>query len=182
MNEGPSDGEVIARVLGGDSEAFGLLVDRYQAECAAFATHVTGSPDEAADVVQESFVRAYRALRRCRDRERFKGWLFRIVSNQCKTHLARWKRRRPAPLSAASHVASGDASDVETDAAELRRAVQGALEELSLDQREALVLRYAHGMTLPEMADVLGVSVPALKMRLSRGRDALREKLAGLMS
>lgn len=182
MNQGLSDTDVIARVLAGDTEAFGLLVDRHEADCAAFATHMVGSPDEAADVVQESFVRAYRALRRCRDPERFKGWLFRIVSNQSKTHLARRKRRPTAPLSAAGHVPSDDASDVETDAADVRRTVLGALAALSIDHREALVLKYVHDMSLPEMADALGVSVPALKMRLSRGRDALREKLADVMS
>jgi len=181
MGSSSTDAEIIARVLDGDTEAFGILVDRYQAECAAFAKHMTGSWDDAADVVQESLVRAFKSLRRCRDRDRFKGWLFRIVSNQCKTHLMRRRTRLVEPLGAAAAVATDHTPEAAVEADELRRQVRGALLELPPDQREALLLKYVNGLSLPEMSEVLGTSVPALKMRLLRARGGLRALLARVM-
>ena len=177
MSAGPSDAEVIARVLDGDTEAFGVLVDRYQDEFAAYAKHMTGSRDDAADIVQESLIRAYNSLGRCSERERFKGWLFRIVSNQCKSHLARARRRMRSPLDSLIDEPGAATPDADAEAAELRDRVQRALQELPADQREALVLKYLHGLSLPEMAELLSCSVPALKMRLLRGREGLRETL-----
>src|SRR6185503_20950079 len=78
MTQTLADAEVVERVLDGDVEAFGILVDRYQDEFAGFATLMTGSPDDAADVIQDAFVRAFHGLRGCRDRDNFKSWLFRI--------------------------------------------------------------------------------------------------------
>lgn len=174
MNRGPSDREVIERVLDGDIEAFGLLVDRYGGRLAAYAKHMTGSRDEAEDIVQESLVRAFKSLRQCKDRDRFGGWLFKIVSNQCKTYLARKKRKREDPLTtAAGEVASG-ATGSAAEAEELKIKVHAALQRLSLEQREALILRYVQGMSLGEMSELLATSIPALKMRLLRGRQNLR--------
>lgn len=180
MAEQRSDAEVIKLVLSGDTEAFGVLMDRYERECAAYARYMTGSQDDAADVVQESLVRAYRSLRRCRNPERFKGWLFRIVSNQCKTHLARRNHRKRESLSVLEERHSDSAPDADAEAGELRRMVHESLQTLPVDQREALVLKYVHGMSLSEMAEVLSTSVPALKMRLLRGRELLRERLKGM--
>jgi len=183
MNGGPSDAEVIARVLGGDTELFGILVDRYQDEFARYAKYMTGSEDDAADVIQDSLVRAYRSLRRCGDPESFKGWLFRIVSNQCKTHLARRRRRRLEPLAdEAEEVPSSADPAADAEGADLRRKVHQALQELPTDQREALVLKYVEELSLPEMARLLSASVSALKMRLLRGRRELLAKLQGVLT
>ncbi len=182
MSENPTDAEVIARVLAGDADLFGVLVDRYQDEFARYATYMTGSVDEAADVIQESLVRAYRSLRRCGDRANFKGWLFRIVSNQCKTALARRRRRGWEPLSEeAAEVPSAADPGADAEAADLRRRIHRALQELPGDQREALVLKYVEGVSLPEMATMLSASISALKMRLLRGRRELLARLEGVM-
>src|SRR5213594_1683862 len=85
----PSDAEVVARVLGGDREVFGLVIRRYETGLVRFATRMLGSSDAAADAVAESFVRAYRHLASCRDPARLRTWLYRIVANRCKSHLAR---------------------------------------------------------------------------------------------
>src|SRR5438876_12429773 len=85
----PSDAEVVARVLGGDREVFGLVIRRYETGLVRFATRMLGSSDAAADAVAESFVRAYRHLASCRDPARLRTWLYRIVANRCKGHLAR---------------------------------------------------------------------------------------------
>ena len=178
MSDSPTDAEIIARVLDGDTESFGVLVDRYQHEFAAFAKYMTGSAEEAADIVQESLVRAFKALRRCQDRANFKGWLFRIVSNQAKTHLKRRKRRSTEPLS--EEIEAPQDLGSESEAADLRRRVHQALQQLPTDQREALVLKYVEGLSLPEMCRLLRASASALKMRLLRGRSALREKFEGV--
>jgi RNA polymerase sigma-70 factor (ECF subfamily) len=182
MNRVATDAEVVSRVLAGDVEAFGVLVDRYQDEFAGYAKYMTGSADEAADIIQESLVRAYRALRRCRDPDNFKGWLFRIVSNQCKTHLARRQRRgEEGGEGERREPAAADDPHGDLEMADLRRRLHDALQALPLDQREALVLKYVEGLSLEEMAERLSASVSALKMRLLRGRASLRAKLEGVL-
>ncbi len=175
-----SDSEVIGRVLDGQPEAFGLLVDRYQDEFARYARFMSGSEEDAADIIQESLIRAYRSLHRCREPDNFKGWLFSIVSNRCKTHLARQRRRRTEALSpilpdpkAGELVSRGAERD------EVRRKVEEALEGLSHEQREAIVLKYIEDKSLQDISTMTGSSLPALKMRLLRARSLLRERLNG---
>src|SRR5436189_6476865 len=92
----PSDAEVVARVLGGDREVFGLVIRRYETGLVRFATRMLGSSDAAADAVAESFVRAYRHLAGCRDPGRLRTWLYRIVANRCKSRCARRANARVA--------------------------------------------------------------------------------------
>ncbi len=182
MGEDVPDAAVIARVRAGDVEAFAVLVDRYQDEFTAYAKHMTGSADDAADIVQESLVRAYRSLGRCGDPARFKGWLFRIVSNQCKTYVARRAHRGRNRLDDVADVlAAPHEADSETREAELKLRLEEALLQLPAEQREALVLRYIHDLSIAEMTQVAGASIPALKMRLKRGREALRARLDGTL-
>lgn len=181
MSDGPTDSEIIGRVLDGDTDLFGVLVDRYGNEFARYAKYMIGSADEAADVIQESLVRAFRSLRRCQDRTNFKGWLFRIVSNQCKTHITRRRRRSLESLDAATEIPAVENPVADAEAADLQRRVREALEELPREQREALVLKYIEGLSLPEMAEALSVSVPALKMRLLRARRELLAKVQGVL-
>lgn len=180
MAAAATDSEIIERVLEGDVEAFGILVERYQHEFAAYAKYMMGSADEAADVVQESLVRAYRSLRRCRERANFKGWLFRIVSNQCKTHVTRRRRQAEMFSETAEEPVAPDDPDREAQAEELRRQVHEALQELPTEQREPLVLRYVEGWSVSEIAQFVGASVSAVKMRLLRARSALRERFEGV--
>ncbi|MBI4499529.1 MAG: sigma-70 family RNA polymerase sigma factor [Gemmatimonadetes bacterium] len=182
MTDSLPDAEVVRLVLAGDRESFAILVERYQHAFAAYAINMTGTPDDAADVIQESLVRAFRFLNRCQDPANFKAWLFRIVSNQCKTYVTRGARRRTLPLEAGAEVTAPDDPAHEASVADLQRRVRRALLDLPTDQREALLLKYVEGLSLPEMAEVLNVSVPALKMRLLRGRENLRDKLEGLLA
>jgi RNA polymerase sigma-70 factor (ECF subfamily) len=173
------DAEIIARVLRGETELFGILVDRYADEFARYAKYMTGNAEDAADVIQESLVRAFRSLRRCQDTARFKGWLFRIVCNQCKTHLSS-RRRTMRPLEEAEELAAPDDPAADAEAADVRRRIEGVLQELPDEQREVLILKYVEGMSIPEMAETLSASVPALKMRLVRARRGLLAKLDGV--
>ncbi len=170
------DAEVVAHVLGGDVEAFGILIRRYEPGLHRFASRMLGSADAAADAVAEGLVRAYRHLRSCREPARFRTWVYRIVANRCKSHLA----RRPA----------GDLSlddlpplpDPVDNVAALERAEQvalvtRALGELSPEKRQAFLLKHVEGMSYEEMAAVTGARIPTLKMRVHRAREALLDTL-----
>ncbi len=176
VSGGPSDAEVVARVLGGDPEAFGLVIRRYEAGLVRFATRMLGSRDGAADAVAESFVRAYRHLASCREPSRLRTWLYRIVANRCKSHLA---RRPVADLSLddAPPVADPVDNEVALERAEQLTLVARALGELPPEKREAFVLKHVEGLSYQEMAAVTGERIPTLKMRVHRAREALLKVL-----
>jgi RNA polymerase sigma-70 factor (ECF subfamily) len=172
-----TDAELVVRTRAGDPDAFGTLVSRYYDACWRFAYHMLGERADAEDVVQEAFLRAYLAIGRYDERDQFRGWLFRILTNQCRNALtSRGRRTRrfvqddlaiqlaPAPLGAL-------AAGVE-DAALLR-----ALAQLDPLQREAVLLKYAEGLEYGEMAAMTGAGESALKMRVKRGSERLRALL-----
>jgi len=176
VREGPSDAEVVARVLGGDREAFGLIVRRYESGLLRFATRVLGSRDAAADAVAESLVRAYRHLASCRDPTRLRTWLYRIVANRCKSHLA---RRATGDVSLDDVPPIADPADNEAALERVQQlaVVEQALAMLSPEKREAFVLKHVEGMSYQEMAAVTGERIPTLKMRVHRAREALLKVL-----
>src|SRR3954471_8586980 len=92
--ESPTDGQIVARVLAGDVDAYALLVARYRDRLGRYAFHMLGSREDAEEALQDAFVRAYRSLGRCDDPEKFGAWLFRILLNRCRTSGARGSRRR----------------------------------------------------------------------------------------
>lgn len=172
----------MAEVRAGNRAAFGILVERYQDRMMAYAVHMGCDHDEAADVVQDGFVRAYRHLGRCGDPHRFAGWLFRIVSNVCRSRLRRGRKRRTLRVEGLAAALPTDSPDPEAraESAATRAEVTAALAKVSPEQREALVLKYLEGRSLGEMSELTGASPSALKMRLKRGREALRVELAPL--
>jgi RNA polymerase sigma-70 factor (ECF subfamily) len=172
-SDGPSDVDVIARVLAGDTQAFSRLVARYQRTLYRHAVALVLDHDTAGDMVQDAFVRAYTSLRDCRDRTRFRAWLFQTLRNRCLDHLKE-ARRRSLPLDAAASVedpADGPMRLVERRA--LRTEIERALARLPAAQREAFVMHYVDGMSYEAMADLLGTSVSAVKMRALRAREML---------
>src|ERR1051325_8717616 len=152
---GASDAEVVARVLGGDSEGLGLVVLPRPAGGRRIRGRMLGSRDAAADAVAESFVRAYRHLASCREPARLRTWLYRIVANRCKSHLA----RRPiadVSLDEAPPVADPADTEVELERAEQLALVQRALARLSPEKREAFLLKHVEGVSYEEMGSVTG--------------------------
>jgi RNA polymerase sigma-70 factor (ECF subfamily) len=180
VNEGPPDGEVVARVLGGDGEAFGILIRRYEPGLLRFATRMLGNPDAAADAVAESLVRAYRHLAQCRDPARLRSWLYRITGNRCRSHLAR-RHTSDIPLSEAPPLADSSDSWVALERGEQVALVERALAALPAEKREAFVLKHVEGMSYEEMAAVTGARIPTLKMRVHRAREALLAALEELV-
>lgn len=174
----PSDGDVVLRVLGGERDAFRLLVRRYQDLLYGHALRLTGGPDAAADLTQAALVKAYAQLSRCRDPERFGGWVYRILVNGCKDHLKSQRRRDTTSLDAVrERVATGPTPAEHVERAEIRHTIQTALARLPDVQREAFVLKHGEGLSYEEMESLLRVSVPALKMRVHRAREALKSIL-----
>lgn len=175
--DGLPDAEVVRAVLEGDREAYAVLVRRYTDVLFAHATHMVGHRDDAADVVQRALVRGFRRLASCREPARVGPWLFRIVSNACRDHL-KLRRTRHLPLDGAPPLPSGGRRpDAEAERTELRESLRRALDRLDPEQKEAFVLKHVDGRSYSEMSSLLGVSVPALKMRVHRAREGLEDLL-----
>ena len=169
-----SDQDVISRVIGGERDAFAMLIGRYSDPLYRHALGMTGSPDVAEDILQTSFIKAFHHLGEVRGR--FDAWLFRIVANGCKDWL---KNIRRTHLSYdEDDQASGYATpDEDLDRTELRSDLDYALAQLAPSLREAFIMKHVEGRSYEEMADLLGTTVGALKMRVHRAREALQALL-----
>ena len=178
---GSSDADLIAAVIAGNIDSFSLLVRRHQDTCVRFAVRMLGSRVDADDVLQSAFMRAFRNLRSCRDRERFGGWLYQIVVNECRTFATRRKRREQRFLSATAEIerAIAPGSD-ETPDRDVGGHIERALGMLPADQREAFLLKHVEELTYEEISEMTGASVSALKMRVKRAADSLRDLLDGV--
>jgi RNA polymerase sigma-70 factor (ECF subfamily) len=170
------DADIVARVLNGDRDAFGVLVRRHQDMLFAHAVRMTGRGDVAADLVQASLIKAYTHLDRCRNPEHFGAWAFRIVANRCKDYLKN-VRRRDVDLESAPPIEAGEGPERDLGRRELRDRLADALGRLPEDQRQAFLMKHAEGRSYDEMAELLGVSIGALKMRVHRARESLMELL-----
>jgi RNA polymerase sigma-70 factor (ECF subfamily) len=178
---GSSDADLIADVIAGNTDSFSLLVRRHQDTCVRFAVRMLGSRVDADDVLQSAFMRAFRNLRSCRDRERFGGWLYQIVVNECRTFATRRHRREQRFLSATGEIeraiAPGSDDSAERD---VGGHIERALGMLPADQREAFLLKHVEELTYEEISEMTGASISALKMRVKRAADSLRDLLEGV--
>lgn len=168
------DGELVRRVLAGDVERFGELVERYRVEFGRLAEGLVGDADVAEDALQEAFIAAYRNLGKCRDPDRFRVWFYRIVANCC--HDARRSWRPAVPLEGVDAPAR-ERTEERVEGAELGERLRRALETLPLDQREAFVMKELQEMSYEEMARLLDTRIDALRMRVHRARNLLRQRL-----
>ncbi|NIR46343.1 MAG: sigma-70 family RNA polymerase sigma factor [Gemmatimonadetes bacterium] len=171
-----SDADVVRAVLNGNPEAYGVLVRRYQDKLYRHAERMTGQGDVAAEIVQAALIKGYEKLDRCRDAGRVGAWLFRINANQCRDYL-RDPRRDELRLEADPARESDEHPERDAEQRELRERLAEALERLSPEERQALTLKHVDGCSYPEMSELLGASVSALKMRVHRAREALRTLL-----
>ncbi|MCC6242604.1 MAG: RNA polymerase sigma factor [Gemmatimonadaceae bacterium] len=174
VSDEESDQDVISRVVGGERDAFAVLIGRYSDSLYRHALGMTGSPDVAEDILQTSFIKAFHHLREVRGR--FDAWLFRIVANGCKDWMLNIRR---------AHLSSDEddqasvfaASDEGLDRTGLQSDLDSALAQLAPSLREAFVKKHVEGRSYEEMADLLGTTVGVLKMRVQRAREALQALL-----
>ncbi|MGI9089994.1 MAG: RNA polymerase sigma factor [Gemmatimonadaceae bacterium] len=172
---------IVARVLAGDTGAYGQLVALYRPRCLRYARRMLGEQDDAEDVAQEAFVRAFRSLARCEDPGRFGAWLFSILVNRCRTALekrSRWDRLLARDMENAEAWIQPEVEGTGAEISFSLEQVEAALQQLSTEQREAFLLKHVEEMSYEEMSMLTGTGVSALKMRVSRARDLLRTKLA----
>lgn len=176
-----TDAALVRRVLEGDASAYGILVDRYYERCTRFARHMLGNREDAEEVVQDTFVRAYRSLGRYEDQQRFSAWLMRILVNRCRTAGAR-RQRRERTFVHADVALQEAAEDHPAERAAWREEIARALSRLERDQREAFLLKHVEELSYEEMTEITGAGISALKMRVKRACDRLRELLEEVYS
>ena len=169
-----ADQAIIDRVLAGEQGAFATLIGRYSDPLYRHAVGMTGSPDDAADILQNSFIKAYQHLGEVRGR--FDAWVFRIVANGCKDWLKNI-RRTHLSYEEDDQPSGYETPEEELDRGELRSDLDEALTTLPSSLREAFVMKHVEGRSYEEMAELLQTSVGALKMRVHRAREALQKLL-----
>lgn len=180
------DVDLSRRVQSGDADAFGLLVERHMRRAYAHALGIVGSREDALDLSQEAFARAYRA-RRTFDPERpFYGWLYQILRRLCFNHLRNSRARARLLDGGAADwlVEAGRTATIDPATAalraEARRRVAGAVARLPAHEREVVVLKEFDGLKYREIADLLGVPPGTVMSRLYSARKRLAETLENL--
>ena len=186
--EGGELAAVAARVRAGERDAFRELIELTTPRIYRLALRMLGDPDEADDVVQETYIRAWGRLEELRDPAAVLGWLSRVARNAARDRLRWWKRRKResfdeagAPLARLVAMAdSAPLADEALAAAQTGAAVARAVASLPDKHRVVLLLREADGMSYEEIAESLGVAVGTVESRLHRARAALARKLERL--
>ena len=181
LEPGTTDVVLVARARDGDHDAFGELVRRHQAAALRLAMAVLGSKEEARDVVQDAFVKAYGAIDRFRGDSPVRPWLLRIVANEAKNSRRGRTRRsdrevRHGRLAVVPPPAPDELAALSMDA----RHLLDALATLGHDDREVLVYRYVVGLTETETADSISAPVGTVKSRSSRALTRLRAAMGGV--
>ena len=179
------DAAAVARAMAGDEDAFRVLVERHSRGVFRLAYRMTGSAEDAEDVVQETFVRAYRQLARFEARANFGTWLYRIGFNCSIDHLrTRNHRETRQPLDALDRLApaaSGPTSEDLVFAGEIGERVQRALNALSEQERAAFLMRHYHGCSIDEICHALGLRTNAAKHSIFRAVKKMRTELQPLV-
>jgi len=188
------DDQFIERLKRGDAAAFETLVTERSGEIYGLLYRMTDNVEEARDLTQETFLRAYQSIGHFRGESDLRTWIYRIAINQARNRWRWWRRRRreatvsiDAPeigggrLGLVATLKSNTIRDPEQDAllSERERALKKALSSLKRVYREAVILRDIEGFAYEEIASALSISVGTVKSRLARGRQELRRKLEG---
>jgi RNA polymerase sigma-70 factor, ECF subfamily len=189
----PAETQFIERLKRGDAAAFETLVSERSGEIYGLLYRLTENVEEARDLTQETFLRAFQSIDHFRGESDLRTWIYRIAINQARNRWRWWRRRRrdatvsiDAPeaagrLGLVATLKSTTAKDPEQDtlANERERALKKALGTLKRVYREAVILRDIEGFAYEEIATALDISVGTVKSRLARGRQELRRKLEG---
>ena len=191
MGERTIDRELVERVQQGDKNAFDILVRRYQFKIIKLISRYVHDPNEALDIAQEAFLKAYRALPGFRGESAFYTWLYRIAINTAKNYLVAQGRRPPGSDIDAQEAEQFDGQSMlkeyETPERlllkdELEATVFQAIEDLPDDLRTAITLREFEGMSYEEIAQTMACPIGTVRSRIFRAREAIDKKLRPLLS
>lgn len=188
-----AEDQFLERLRSGDATAFERVVAEHSGDVYALLYRLTTDPEEARDLTQETFLRAFQSIGRFRGDANLKTWIYRIALNQARNRWRWWRRRKrdvtvsldatsernEQPLSASLRDDDALDPEQETLARERESQLRGALSELKRPFREAVILRDVEGFSYEEIAETLALSIGTVKSRLSRGRLELRRKLEG---
>jgi len=179
-----TDEELVARSVAGDHESFNQLILRWERPIYALAYRTIGREEDARDIVQDTFLRAYRALPGFKGQAKFSSWLYRIALNLCRDWVRKQRRTPTVAMPEGVDVAElaseqGPVESIEDLVArrEMSRAVAQAMTQLPDEQRTAIILKEYHGLTFQEIADLQGCPLSTVKTRLYQGLSVLRRHL-----
>jgi RNA polymerase sigma-70 factor (ECF subfamily) len=179
-----TDEELVDRSRGGDVDSFNQLILRWERPIYALAYRVIGREEDARDVCQETFLRAYRALPGFKGEAKFSSWVYRIALNLCRDWIRKQRRnpiqQMPEDIDVLDAAAATEPSESVEDLVarrELTAVVEQAMAGLPEEQRTAIVLKEYHGMTFQEIADLQGCPLSTVKTRLYQGLSVLRRQL-----
>ena len=179
-----TDDELVARSMGGDAESFNQLILRWERPIYALAYRVIGREEDARDVCQETFLRAFRALPGFKGQAKFSSWLYRIALNLCRDWIRRQRRapvmQMPEGVEPGELIAeTGPVESIEdlVSRRQLSALVEQAMALLPEEQRTAVSLVLVEGLSYKEAAQVLCIPIGTVMSRLHRGRKALQKRL-----
>ena len=190
MSEREIDQALVVRVQQGDKKAFDLLVLKYQLRLSKLVSRFLRNQSDVPDVVQEAFIKAYRALPNFRGESAFYTWLYRIAINTAKNHLVSQSRKSPSnsidvqdaeDYGASEWLKEYASPEREALAAELETTIHQAMSELPSDLREAITLREIEGLSYEDIALVMDCPIGTVRSRIFRARDAIDNKLAPIL-
>lgn len=188
-----SDQLLVERVQAGERQAFDLLVSKYQRRLLRLVARIVHDPAEAEDVVQETFIKAFRALRHFRGDAAFYTWLYRIGINTAKNYLVTQSRRAPTSTQTDADAAeargegkSDGLRDINTPESmlatkQIAETVNAAMEALPVDLRTAILLREIEGLSYEEISDIMSCPIGTVRSRIYRAREVIAEKLRPLL-
>jgi len=179
-----TDEELVALSIEGDKDSFDQLIVRWERPIYALAYRVLGREEDARDVCQDTFLRAYRALPGFKGQAKFSSWLYRIALNLCRDWIRRQRRTRTVPMPEGVDLIElaseqGPVESIEDLVArrQMSATVAEAMQQLPEEQRTAIVLKEYHGLTFQEIADLQGCPLSTVKTRLYQGLSVLRRHL-----
>jgi len=183
-----SDDQLIERTLAGETEAFGVLVRRWESPIYGLSFRMLGRDEDARDVCQETFISAYRNLKKFRGDSKFSSWLYRIALNACHSRLRRAETGLTQPLEnltsegVAVEYSDPAAEDVSEKLQRDQRAtlVRRALQALPPEMRQVILMKEYEDLTFNEIAEILEIPVSTVKSRLYTGLQQMRARLANV--
>jgi len=179
MTSVKSDETLIAEIAQGDTEAFKILIERYQSQVIGIAYRYVGNSHDAEDIAQEAFIRVYKNAGRYQPTAKFKTWFFRILTNLC---LDFRKKKKPVYFDEFYDTPSDTPTPAEElEISERQKMIHQAIQSLPESQRMALILHHYEGLKYKEISQAMGCSVKAVESLLVRAKRTLEKRLAGFL-